>query len=105
MILSANSSLPEAPSEEVADVTVTVAALVDGGMVSFPQGLRKERLLGVWGSEAGRGGCRKGAEGLGIPLGIGTEVFRREEREELVIVCEEGGQGQCVIDDETWVKK
>jgi hypothetical protein len=26
-------------------------------------------------------------------------------REELVITCEEGGQGQCVINDQTWVKK
>jgi hypothetical protein len=51
VILSANYSLPEAPSEEVADVTVTVAAWVDGGMISIPQALRKERLWGEGGGD------------------------------------------------------
>jgi DnaJ family protein C protein 11 len=34
--------------EEVADVTIAVAALVDDGAVHIPQGLRKGRLLGFW---------------------------------------------------------
>lgn len=48
VILSAKYSVTGAPSEEVADVTVAVAALVDNGRLHIPQGLRKSRLLGFW---------------------------------------------------------
>lgn len=48
VILSAKYSVLDAPSEEVADVTVAVAALVDRSEVRIPRGLRKGRLLGFW---------------------------------------------------------
>jgi DnaJ family protein C protein 11 len=48
VILSAKYSVKGAPSEEVADVTVAVAALVDNGEVLIPKGLRKSHLLGFW---------------------------------------------------------
>lgn len=48
VILSAKYSVRGAPSDEVADVTVAVAALVDNGRLYIPQGLRKSRLLGFW---------------------------------------------------------
>lgn len=48
VILSAKYSVKGAPSEEVADVTVAVAALVDGGELLIPKELRKSHLLGFW---------------------------------------------------------
>lgn len=48
VILSAKYSVRGAPSEEVADVTVAVAALVDKGTLYVPKGLRKSHLLGFW---------------------------------------------------------
>lgn len=47
-----------AASEDVADVTVAIAALVDNeGKVCIPQGVRKSRLLGFWDPEPGRRKC------------------------------------------------
>lgn len=48
VIMSAKYSVKGAPSDEVADVTVAVAALVDNGEVVIPKGLRKSHLLGFW---------------------------------------------------------
>jgi DnaJ family protein C protein 11 len=48
VIVSAKYSVKGAPSDEVADVTVAVAALVNGGELLIPKGLRKSRLLGFW---------------------------------------------------------
>lgn len=48
VILSAKYGVAGAPPDEVADVTVAVAALVDGGKLLIPEGLRKSRLLGFW---------------------------------------------------------
>jgi DnaJ family protein C protein 11 len=48
VILSAKYSVRGATSEEVADVTVAVAALVDKGELYIPGGLRKSHLLGFW---------------------------------------------------------
>lgn len=48
VILSAKYSVKGAPSDEVADVTVAVAALVDGGELYIPKALRKSHLLGFW---------------------------------------------------------
>lgn len=47
-ILSAKYSVKDAPPDEVADVTVALAALVDNGELRIPDGLRKSRLLGFW---------------------------------------------------------
>lgn len=47
-----------ASSEEVADVTVALAALVDDdGSVFIPEGLRKSRLLGFWDPRPRRTKC------------------------------------------------
>lgn len=71
-----------ATPEEVADVTVAIAALVqDGQKVCIPEGLRKSRLLGFWDPEPTRRKCLvvryvyKGQEGVKAVLG----------REELVL--------------------
>ncbi|KAK4188489.1 hypothetical protein QBC35DRAFT_191594 [Podospora australis] len=48
VILSAKYGVKDAPFDEVADVTIAVAALVDGGRLVIPKGLRKGRLLGFW---------------------------------------------------------
>jgi DnaJ family protein C protein 11 len=48
VIVSAKYGVRDAPPEEVADVTIAVAALVDGGRLVIPAGLRKSRLLGFW---------------------------------------------------------
>ena len=48
VILSAKYGVRDAPPDEVADVTIAVAALVDGGGLVIPEGLRKSRLLGFW---------------------------------------------------------
>ncbi|KAK3310455.1 uncharacterized protein B0T15DRAFT_518566 [Chaetomium strumarium] len=63
-ILSAKYGVPDAPPEEVADVTIAVAALVeyydDGtgkgkrGRLVIPAGLRKSRLLGFWDPAPGK---------------------------------------------------
>lgn len=42
------SSINGWASEEVADVTVAVASLVDDGQLLIPKGLRKSHLLGFW---------------------------------------------------------
>ena len=47
-ILSAKYGVQDAPPDEVADVTVALAALVDNGELRIPDGLRKSRLLGFW---------------------------------------------------------
>lgn len=53
---SSQSPPPQwAAPEDVADVTVAIAALVDNeGKVCIPQGVRKSRLLGFWDPEPGR---------------------------------------------------
>ncbi|KAK4465583.1 hypothetical protein QBC42DRAFT_261007 [Cladorrhinum samala] len=48
VILSAKYGVRDAPPDEVADVTIAVAALVDGGKLVIPKGLRKGKLLGFW---------------------------------------------------------
>jgi DnaJ family protein C protein 11 len=49
VIVSAKYGVRDAPPDEVADVTIAVAALVDGeGRLVIPGGLRKSRLLGFW---------------------------------------------------------
>jgi DnaJ family protein C protein 11 len=49
VIVSAKYGVRDAPPEEVADVTIAVAALVDdGGRLVIPAGVRKSRLLGFW---------------------------------------------------------
>jgi DnaJ family protein C protein 11 len=48
VILSAKYSVSGAPPDEIADVTVAVAALVAGGQLLIPKGLRKSHLLGFW---------------------------------------------------------
>ena len=48
VILSAKYGVKDAPPDEVADVTIAVAALVDNGKLVIPQGMRKSRLLGFW---------------------------------------------------------
>ncbi|KAK3899447.1 hypothetical protein C8A05DRAFT_18119 [Staphylotrichum tortipilum] len=65
VIQSAKYGVRGAPPEEVADVTIAVAALVDGeGRLVIPEGVRKGRLLGFWdpapGVEAGRKVLRVG---------------------------------------------
>jgi len=54
VVLSAKYAAPGAPADEVADVTVAVAALVDGGALLIPAGVRKSRLLGFWDPAPGR---------------------------------------------------
>ncbi|KAK3330126.1 hypothetical protein B0H66DRAFT_586535 [Apodospora peruviana] len=56
VILSAKYGAKNAPSEEIADVTVAVAAVVDDGRLRIPAGLRKDRLLGFW-DPAPSAGC------------------------------------------------
>lgn len=53
---SASSPTPNwAAPEEVADVTVAMAALVDDeGQLRIPEGLRKSRLVGFWDPKPGR---------------------------------------------------
>ncbi|KAK3996881.1 hypothetical protein QBC44DRAFT_316789 [Cladorrhinum sp. PSN332] len=48
VILSAKYGVRDAPPEEVADVTIAVAALVDSGRLVIPKGLKKGKLLGFW---------------------------------------------------------
>ncbi|KAK0656567.1 hypothetical protein B0T16DRAFT_319534 [Cercophora newfieldiana] len=48
VILSAKYGAKDAPPDEIADVTIAVAALVDGGKLVIPEGMRKSRLLGFW---------------------------------------------------------
>jgi DnaJ family protein C protein 11 len=48
VILSAKYAVRGAAPEEIADVTVAIAALVDGGKLFIPKGLRKSHLLGFW---------------------------------------------------------
>ncbi|KAK3945385.1 hypothetical protein QBC46DRAFT_277942 [Diplogelasinospora grovesii] len=49
VILSAKYGVKDAPPDEIADVTIAVAALVDhDGRLMIPKGLRKSRLLGFW---------------------------------------------------------
>lgn len=48
VIVSAKYGVRDAPPDEVADVTIAVAALVDNGRLVIPQGMRKSRLLGFW---------------------------------------------------------
>ncbi|KAK4454782.1 hypothetical protein QBC34DRAFT_289498 [Podospora aff. communis PSN243] len=48
VILSAKYGAKDAPPDEIADVTIAVAALVDGGKLVIPAGTRKSRLLGFW---------------------------------------------------------
>ena len=48
VVLSAKYGVRGAAPEEVADVTVAVAALVDDGRLAIPAGLRKSRLFGFW---------------------------------------------------------
>lgn len=48
VILSAKYRVSCAPPDEIADVTVAVAALVDDGKLLIPKGLRKSHLLGFW---------------------------------------------------------
>lgn len=67
--------------EEVADVTVAVAALVDGdekegrGSLYIPRGLRKSKLLGFWDPQPGRTKCLMvkymyaGREGVELVMG------------------------------------
>ncbi|KAL1879961.1 hypothetical protein VTK73DRAFT_6541 [Phialemonium thermophilum] len=54
VILSAKYGIRGAPPEEIADVTVAVAALVDGGSLVIPAGLRKSHLLGFWDPAPGK---------------------------------------------------
>ncbi|KAK4239885.1 hypothetical protein C8A03DRAFT_42509 [Achaetomium macrosporum] len=62
VILSAKYGVADAPPEEVADVTIAVAALVEHddekgkgkGRLIIPAGLRKSRLLGFWDPAPGR---------------------------------------------------
>ncbi|KAB5549819.1 hypothetical protein GE09DRAFT_186091 [Coniochaeta sp. 2T2.1] len=53
VVLSAKYSVKGAPSDEVADVTVAVAALVDRGELVIPRGLRKGNILGFWDAAPG----------------------------------------------------
>lgn len=52
VIASAKYGVRDAPPDEVADVTIAVAALINGddgdGRLFIPAGLRKSRLLGFW---------------------------------------------------------
>ncbi|KAK0630107.1 hypothetical protein B0T17DRAFT_527514 [Bombardia bombarda] len=48
VILSAKYGVKDAPPDEIADVTIAVAALVDGEALRIPRGIRKSRLLGFW---------------------------------------------------------
>ncbi|KAK1757418.1 hypothetical protein QBC47DRAFT_375942 [Echria macrotheca] len=48
VILSAKYGVKDAPPDEIADVTIAVAALVDNGKLVIPKGMRKSRLLGFW---------------------------------------------------------
>ncbi|KAK0730413.1 hypothetical protein B0H67DRAFT_561624 [Lasiosphaeris hirsuta] len=48
VILSAKYGVRDATPDEIADVTIAVAALVDGGRLVIPKGMRKSRLLGFW---------------------------------------------------------
>ncbi|KAK0633006.1 hypothetical protein B0T14DRAFT_505636 [Immersiella caudata] len=48
VILSAKYGVKDAPPDEIADVTIAVAALVDGGKLVIPAGIRKSRLIGFW---------------------------------------------------------
>lgn len=48
VIVSAKYGVRDAPPEEVADVTIALAALVDDGRLLIPRGVRKSRLLGFW---------------------------------------------------------
>ncbi|KAK5663714.1 hypothetical protein OQA88_4145 [Cercophora sp. LCS_1] len=48
VILSAKYGVKDAPPDEIADVTIAVAALVDNGKLAIPKGMRKSRLLGFW---------------------------------------------------------
>ncbi|KAK3336385.1 hypothetical protein B0T19DRAFT_396142 [Cercophora scortea] len=48
VILSAKYGVHDAPPDEIADVTIAVAACVDGGELLIPGGLRKSRLFGFW---------------------------------------------------------
>lgn len=77
---TSSSSPPPPPQwaapEDVADVTVAVAALVDDeGRVCIPQGVRKSHLLGFWDPEPGRTKCLvvryawEGKEGVRAVMG------------------------------------
>lgn len=49
VIISGKYGVRDAPPDEVADVTIALAALVDeAGRLVIPGGLRKSRLLGFW---------------------------------------------------------
>jgi len=48
VILSAKYGVKDAQPDEIADVTIAVAALVDNGTLVIPSGMRKSRLLGFW---------------------------------------------------------
>jgi DnaJ family protein C protein 11 len=54
VILSAKYGVKDALPEDLADVSIAVAALVDGGQLLVPSGLRKSRLLGFWDPAPGR---------------------------------------------------
>lgn len=55
VILSAKYGVKDAPPEEVADVTIAVAAMVEDGAVVIPEGVRLGRLVGFWDPAPGVG--------------------------------------------------